>query len=71
MVIDSVLAMKTNSGLLDVIKRVSSRHMTSRELIDQRVSFVYGSMDEKNGVTREKIRQVILSQVGGTDSDAK
>ena len=71
MVIDSVLAMKTNSGLLDAIKRVSSRHMTSRELIDQRVSFVYGSMDEKNGVTREKIRQVILSQVGGTDSDAK
>lgn len=70
MVIDSLLAMKTNTGLLDAIKRASHKHMSSRELIDQRVSFIYGSMDTKNGITREKIRQVILSQVGGTESGA-
>lgn len=70
MVIDSMFSMKTNAGLLDSIKKISSMHMSSREIIEQRISFVYGSIDSKNGITREKVRQVILEQVGGTEAIA-
>ncbi len=66
MIIDSVLSMKTNAGLLDAIKRAASLHMTPKDIIEQRISFVYGSMDTKNGITREQIRKVVLNQAGET-----
>lgn len=66
MIIDSVMGMKTNAGLLDAIKHLMSKKLSSNEIFEQRVSFVFGSMDVKNGVTKEHVRQVILDQVGAT-----
>jgi hypothetical protein len=68
MIIDSVLAMKTNANLKDAIRRVSSRKLSSQEVVEQRVSFVFGSMDAKNGVTKEHVRQVILNQSGASEA---
>jgi hypothetical protein len=70
MIIDRVLAMKTNTKLLAAIEGVSHRQLSPGEIIEQRVSFVFGSMDAKNGVTREHVRQVILNQVGASEAVA-
>lgn len=37
---------------------------SSEEILEQRVSFVMGSLNERSGVTREKVRSVILKQEG-------
>lgn len=70
MIIDGVLAMKTNANLLKAIQRVSSRKLSQEEITEQRVSFVFGSMDAKNGVTKEHVRQVILNQSGASEAVA-
>ncbi len=66
MIIDRVLSMETDAGLLDAIKLAAAKKISQDELLEQRVSFVFGSMDSKNGVTKDRVRQVILSQVGST-----
>ena len=70
MIIDAVLAMKTNAKLQAAINGVSHKKLSPGEVLEQRVSFVFGSMDEKNGVTKEHVRQVILNQVGSTEAVA-
>lgn len=67
MLIDSVLTMKTSETLLSAIRRVSTVKLSPNDILEQRVSFVFGSLDEKNGVTREHVRRVILDQVGSTE----
>ena len=71
MLMDCVRSIKTNGKLLDAVQRVATYKLSSAELIEQKVSFVYGSMNSNNGVTKEKVRQVILGQVGATEELAK
>lgn len=64
----SVLSLKTDERLLNAARRAAEHKMSSGELMEQRVSFVYGSMGgDKSGVTKEHVRQVILEQ-GGSPS---
>ncbi len=64
MIIDKVLAMRTDARLSAAIQKAADKKLSPSELMEQRVSFVFGSMDDKNGVTKERVRQVILDQVG-------
>lgn len=61
---DSLLSLKSSDKLLDAVRRAATRRMTSGELLEQRVSFAYGSMDSTSSVTREHVRQLILEQEG-------
>ena len=66
MIIDSVLTMKDGAGVKDALKRAVLQKQTSAELLAQRVSFVFASVSEKSGVTKERVRKVILEQTSGT-----
>lgn len=55
--------LKTKPSLLASLQRVKDRKLSSGEIMEQRVSFVYSAM-KKSGVTREHVRNVILEQVG-------
>ena len=66
--IDNVLTMKTSKDLVAAMQAASLRKLSHDEVIAQRVSFVFGSIDAKNGVTKDRVRQVILSQSGATES---
>jgi hypothetical protein len=68
---DSLLTLKTNQKLLSAVERAASRKMTSEELREQRVSFVYGSMDSSSSVTRDRVRQMLLDQEGAAVSLVK
>lgn len=59
-------AVRTSPELLAKIRSSPIKKSTSSELLEQRVSFVFGSMAKDSGVTRERVRQVILEQVGET-----
>jgi hypothetical protein len=62
--IDRVLGVKTDQRVHAMMQRAAGARMTADELLAQRVSFVFGSMDEKSNVTKERVREVILGLSG-------
>ncbi|MBD8272757.1 hypothetical protein [Pseudomonas fluorescens] len=58
------LDLKTDPGLLCALQGASQHKQTAAEMLEQRVSFVYGSVSSRNGVTREQVRKLILEQEG-------
>ena len=68
---DSLLSLKTSPNLLQALRKAGSRPMSAKDLLEQRISFVYGSIDSKSGVTRDRIRQLILEQGGATQEVSK
>ena len=68
MIIDNVLSLKTDAELLKAIERAASKKLSSREIHEQRVSYVYGSMGNNNSATREHVRQVVLAHEGTTQA---
>ena len=58
------LALKTDPKLLEKIKSASAHKQSAKEMFEQRVSFVFGSMPRESGITREQVRQVIIDQDG-------
>ncbi len=67
---DSLLSLKTDQSLLDAVARAAARKMSVGDLLEQRVSFVYGSMDSGSNVTRDQVRKLIIEQQGGIAADA-
>jgi hypothetical protein len=61
--------LKTSADLLQRIRTAAPRKPSAQDALEQRVSFVYGSMAKNSGVTREQVRKVILSQVGSVAKD--
>ncbi len=56
--------LRTDNALLDALRNAASRKQTAGEIQEQRVSFVFGSLDKDSGVTKDRIRQVIAEQEG-------
>jgi hypothetical protein len=56
--------LKTDHSLLAALDQAKSQKMTAEEIKEQRVSFVYSSMDDGSGVTREHIRAVLEEHEG-------
>jgi hypothetical protein len=64
------LALKTSPDLLRRLANAAHKP-SATEILEQRVSFVFGSIKANSGVTRERVRQVILEQDGGVAGAAK
>jgi hypothetical protein len=58
------LDLKTDPNLLSALRGAAQHKQTAAEILEQRVSFVYGAVDSQNGVTRDQIRKLILEQDG-------
>ena len=56
--------LKTSSELLRKIKEAANKPMTSAEIKEQRVSFIVGSIDPDNGVSRERVKEILAEQEG-------
>jgi uncharacterized protein YnzC (UPF0291/DUF896 family) len=61
--VNTMSGLKTSESLLQALKRKTSR-LTSDEILEQRISFVFGSINPTSDVTREQVRQVIRQQKG-------
>jgi hypothetical protein len=66
--VDRVLDLKDGDRLKKALKGAASVPMTAEDVMRQRVSYVYGSIDADNGVTRERVRQLILEQEGRVEA---
>ena len=60
----NVSTLKTDAKLLDQIEAAAHHRLSASDIMEQRVSFVYGSLKEDSGVTREQVRKVLLGQQG-------
>ena len=59
------MELRTNSTLLEALHRAATaRKPTVDEVHKQRVSYIYGSIKESNGVTRARIEDVLAKQEG-------
>ena len=67
----NLLAIRTSPLLLTKLRAATAVKSSARDLLEQRVSFVYGSLAQDSGVTRERVRQVLLEQAGATSEDHK
>ena len=65
------LALKTDRHLLAKLQQPATHKPSPKEILEQRVSFVFGSIKPASGVTRERVRQVILEQDGGVIGETK
>jgi hypothetical protein len=61
---EKLMELKTSSALINALKVASSKKQTAEEIRAQRVSFIYGSIDEKSGVTRSRIQEILTAQQG-------
>lgn len=64
----AALDLKTSPGLLQALQSAAQRKLTAAELSEQRVSYVFGSLDSKSNVTREQVRQMLRQQEGAAEA---
>ena len=56
---------KTDSRLIEQLEQAARRPVTSFEIREQRISFVFGSLSsDAGGITREQVRKIIEEQEG-------
>lgn len=60
---NTLVQLKTNEKLLAQITSQASKKQSADEIRNQRVSFIFGTMD-KSGVTRSRIQEVLTEQQG-------
>lgn len=58
------LGLKTDEKLLKALKDSGSRKISNRELHEQRVSYVYGSMKPNSQMTKERVKQLLEEREG-------
>lgn len=63
MIVGNISSMKTRQSLLDAVHAAPQR-LSPDELFEQKASFVYGSLDRANNMTKEEVRQAIRKQSG-------
>lgn len=56
--------LKTDAALLMALEKSSTRKQTADEIREQRVSFIYGAINNKTDVTRSRIQEVLAEQQG-------
>ncbi len=61
---NEVLNLKTKPELLDALQKSLARKTTAKDIQEQRVSFVYGSLSSKSSVTRDQVRKLLVEQDG-------
>lgn len=55
---------KTDEALLKALGRAARQQPTAAEIEKQRVSFIMGSLSEKNTVSRAKVTQILAAREG-------
>lgn len=67
---DALLRLKTDSSLIEALEKASTEKPNAAELLEQRVSFVYGALDADSDMTRDAIKQILVEQEGRTEKAA-
>ena len=60
----NLLDIQSDDDLLKKLERAKSVRMTASEIFEQRVSFAYGSLGEKNTLTKDDVRRIVSEREG-------
>lgn len=60
---DIISDFRTDPALLAAIRSAPEKR-SAREMFEQKVSYVYGSIDRTSRLTKEQVREMILQQAG-------
>ena len=63
-------SLKTQDALLEALSKGVSVHPSFKDLFEQRVSFIYGSMSSDSDITRDRIREVLEENQGDGRGDS-
>jgi hypothetical protein len=61
----NVCDIRTRPDLLDALVKATYRKLTASQILEEKVSWVYGQVGRKSGLTRDQIRELIIKQDGG------
>jgi hypothetical protein len=61
---NEALNLRTDPELLEALQKSLARKPTVKDIQEQRVSFVYGSLGSKSNMTREQVRKLLVEQDG-------
>jgi len=64
MQLDTLARLRTDPSLLAAVRNSAVHPLTSQEVVEQKVSFVYASFSNESGVTKDGVRAMILRQGG-------
>jgi hypothetical protein len=56
--------LRTGEALLSALRTASTRGPSAKELHEQRVSFIMGSVKESSSLTRARVERVLAKQEG-------
>ena len=56
--------LKTSESLLSALRKSATHKPTAKELEEQRVSFIMGSLNRSSEITRARVQQVLAQQEG-------
>lgn len=62
---DALLQLTTDTSLIKALKRALTDEPSAKELLEQRVSFIYGALGADSSMTREAIKKILVQQKGG------
>ena len=62
---DALQQLKTSNSLIKALSKASADKPSAEELLEQRVSFIYGALDADSDMTREAIKEILVQQKGG------
>ena len=49
---------------IERLKQAAKRRMTREEILEQIISWVYGNMGRKSGLTRDEVERLVRAQEG-------
>lgn len=62
----SLKDLKTSDEVLGALHQAAAHKPTATETLEQRVSFVYGSVKSNSSITREQVKKVLADETDGT-----
>ncbi len=62
---DALSSLRTESALIHALERAVTKTLSAEELLEQRVSFIDGTLDVDNDLTRAAIQRILVQQTGG------
>jgi len=69
--VNKLSSVQNDRALIESIKSAPARKLTPDELLDQKASFVYGSIKSRSGVTKSDIKRYLQTEFGSETHQAE
>ena len=61
---DDVLQLRSSNVMLATLRAAAGQDMSANDVLEQRVSFAFGSINSESDITKEEVREIVRRQEG-------